>query len=75
MRLEADPLAESRNIKNLRPNPFADREPRLQSRYRVLFSVDETAGVVVVHAVGEKVGNALVVRGRRFTAHESDPAQ
>lgn len=70
-RLSADPLEESRNMKTLRPNPVAQRELRLFSKYRVLFRVDEAAQEVTVVLVGEKRGDALLVQGREFTAHES----
>jgi hypothetical protein len=39
-RLRADPLAESRHLKTLPPNPVAQRELRLFGKYRILFNVD-----------------------------------
>jgi len=75
-RLSADPLAESRNLKTLRPNPVAQRELRLFGKYRVLFNVDEKLQEIVVMLVGEKRGNSLFVRGEEYTEHhESDPAK
>ena len=72
--LEQDPLAETKNMKTLRPNPVAQRELRLLGKYRVLFSVDEKDRLVTVILVGEKRGNRLLVLGEEFTAyHESDP--
>lgn len=73
--LESDPLAETRNSKTLRPNPVAGRELRLLGEFRVLFDVDEEEHRVTVVLVGEKRGDALVVRGRRYEAHEGDPSE
>jgi mRNA-degrading endonuclease RelE of RelBE toxin-antitoxin system len=74
--LSADPLAESRNMKTLRPNPIAQRELRMRGSYRVLFNVDEDAREVTIILVGEKQGECLLVRGEEFTAHhESHPAE
>ena len=75
-RLVADPLAETRHMKTLRPNSVAQRELRFFGKYRVLFSVDRPQRLVTIVLVGEKRGEALIVQGRRFTAHhESDPAE
>jgi mRNA-degrading endonuclease RelE of RelBE toxin-antitoxin system len=72
--LEQDPLAETKNLKTLRPNPVADRELRLFGIYRVLFSVDEDAKLVTIILVGEKRGNRLLVMGEEFSEHhESNP--
>jgi mRNA-degrading endonuclease RelE of RelBE toxin-antitoxin system len=74
--LAENPLAESRNMKSLRPNRVAQRELRLFGKYRVLFNVDEGAREVVIVLVGEKRGEKLIVRGEEYTAHhESDPSQ
>ena len=70
--LEDDPLAQTRNMKTLRPNPIAERELRLQGKYRVLFNVDSEEKVVRIVLVGEKRGNTLVVQGEEFHEHESD---
>jgi mRNA-degrading endonuclease RelE of RelBE toxin-antitoxin system len=69
-RLSSDPLATTRHLKSIRPNPVAHRELRLFGRYRVLFSVDEAETTVTIVLVGEKRGNSLYVQGKRFTAHE-----
>jgi mRNA-degrading endonuclease RelE of RelBE toxin-antitoxin system len=75
-RLEADPLAQTRNMKTLRPNLIAQRELRLFGKYRALFNIDRSQRRVTIVLVGEKRGDALIVQGRRFTAHhESDPAE
>jgi mRNA-degrading endonuclease RelE of RelBE toxin-antitoxin system len=70
-RLTFDPLATTRHLKSLRPNPVAHRELRLFGRYRVLFTVDEAETTVTIVLVGEKRGNSPYVQGERFTAHES----
>ncbi len=71
--LSAEPLAETRNLKTLRPNPVAQRELRLFGKYRVLFNVNGETRQVTIVLVGEKRGNALFVRGEEFKAHhESD---
>jgi hypothetical protein len=70
-RLAADPLAETKNLKILRPNPFAERGLRLFGKYRVLFGVHPDARKVVIVAVREKRGASPFVRGRRFSEHES----
>ncbi|HKI36686.1 MAG TPA: hypothetical protein VKA46_32825 [Gemmataceae bacterium] len=67
--LSAAPLAETRNLKTLRPNPVAQRELRLSGKYRVLFNVDAEAEAVTIILVGEKRGNSLVVQGEEFTGH------
>lgn len=75
-RLSADPLAETRSMKALRPDPVAQRELRLFGRYRVLFNVDTEVEEVTLILVGEKRGNSLFVRGQEFIAHhESHPPQ
>ena len=74
-RLSEDPLAQTRNLKTLRPNAIAPRELKLFGRYRVLFAVDVTEASVTILLVGEKKGESLYVQGKRFTAHESDPTE
>lgn len=68
-RLSADPLAETRHLKTLRPNLVAQRELRLFGKYRVLFNVDPAAEVVTIVLVGEKRGESLIVQGEEFTGH------
>jgi mRNA-degrading endonuclease RelE of RelBE toxin-antitoxin system len=67
--LEQDPLAQTRNMKSLRPNSIAQRELRLFGKYRVLFSVEADDERVTIILVGEKRGNKLIVLGREFSAH------
>lgn len=73
--LQADPLVETRNLKTLRPNPVAQKELRLFGKYRVLFNLDGPTQVATIVLVGEKRGNRLIVQGKEFTAHESDPSE
>jgi mRNA-degrading endonuclease RelE of RelBE toxin-antitoxin system len=74
--LAENPLAETRNMKALRPNPVAERELRLFGKYRVLFNVDSSRAAVVLIAVGEKRGEKLIVRGKEYEAHhEGDPPE
>ena len=74
--LTVDPLAETQQMKTLRPNRIAQRELRLFNKYRVLFNVDQALTSVTLILVGEKRGEALIVQGERFTAHyESDSPQ
>jgi mRNA-degrading endonuclease RelE of RelBE toxin-antitoxin system len=74
--LSTGPLAETRNMKTLRPNALAQRELRLFDKYRVLFNVNDDAKEVTIVLVGEKRGNSLFVQGEEFTAHhESDSAE
>jgi len=74
-RLRADPLAETRHLKTLRPNSVAERELRLFGKYRVLFNVRRQQHQVTIILVGEKRGETLIVQGRRFTEHESHSAK
>jgi mRNA-degrading endonuclease RelE of RelBE toxin-antitoxin system len=75
-RLEEDPLAETRQMKTMRPNLIAGRELRLFGKYRVLFQVDEPAHVVTIVLVGEKRGESLLMQGKEFTEHhEADPSE
>jgi mRNA-degrading endonuclease RelE of RelBE toxin-antitoxin system len=70
--LRVDPLAETRNMKTLRPNAVAQRELRLYGKYRVLFNVDQDAEKVTIVLIGEKRGNKLFVQGKEFTEHHED---
>jgi mRNA-degrading endonuclease RelE of RelBE toxin-antitoxin system len=75
-RLTADPLAETGQMRTLRPNSVAQRELRLFGKYRVLFNVDAAGHAVNMVLVGEKRGNALIAQGKEFVAHhESESTQ
>jgi mRNA-degrading endonuclease RelE of RelBE toxin-antitoxin system len=74
--LKRGPLAETKNLKTLRPNPVADMELRLFGKYRALFSVDKDAQLVTIILFGEKRGNRLLVMGQEFSEHhESNPSE
>jgi len=75
-RLTHDPLAETRQMKTLRPNRVAQRELRLFGKYRVLFNTDDERHEVTIVLVGEKHGESLIVQGKEFTEHhESNPPE
>jgi mRNA-degrading endonuclease RelE of RelBE toxin-antitoxin system len=67
--LSENPLAESKHLKSLRPNPVAQKELRVWGKYRVLFSVNEQENRLTIILVGEKRGNKLLVMGEEFSAH------
>jgi mRNA-degrading endonuclease RelE of RelBE toxin-antitoxin system len=73
-RLQDQPRVPSKAIKLLRPNPLAGYELRLGD-LRVLYNVDEKNLEVVIAIVGRKAGNSLIVEGREFHGHQSDPAE
>jgi mRNA-degrading endonuclease RelE of RelBE toxin-antitoxin system len=62
-RLEQDPLASTRNMKDLRPNPVAQRELRLFGQYRLFFNVDPADHAVTLVRAGRKRGSRLFMRG------------
>lgn len=62
-RLEQDPLASTRNMKDLRPNPVAQRELRLFGQYRLFFNVDPAENAVTLVRAGRKRGSRLFMRG------------
>ena len=71
-RLQHQPIAVTKAVKRLRLNPFAEFELRLGD-FRVLYNVDAAKQEVVILAVGQKVGNKLVIGGEEFHGHESNP--
>jgi mRNA-degrading endonuclease RelE of RelBE toxin-antitoxin system len=71
LHLRHQPTQGTRRVKPLRPNPVASWELRLGD-YRVWYDVEEEDRIVNVLVVGEKKGNQFYLRGREFTAHESD---
>jgi len=48
------------------PNPVAEWELRV-GRYRVFYNLEEPERIVIVEAIGFKIGSQLFVRGRRST--------
>lgn len=73
-RLQDQPAAQTRAIKRLRPNPFAEFELRV-GNLRVLYNVDAERAEVVLLVVGRKVGNTLVVAGEEFHEHQDNPPE
>ncbi|MBI5527742.1 MAG: type II toxin-antitoxin system RelE/ParE family toxin [Deltaproteobacteria bacterium] len=61
-RLSSEPGVETKNRKPMRPNPLAPWELRV-GNLRVYYDIDETAGLVVVLAVGTKEGNMVRIGG------------
>lgn len=62
-RLEQDPLASTRNMKDLRPNALAQRELRLFGKYRLFYNVDPAENAVTLVRAGRKRGSQLFMRG------------
>src|SRR5947209_5379402 len=71
-RLVDQPTTETKAVKKLRPNPFAEFELRI-GNLRVLYNVKETE--VMVLLVGLKEGNKLIVGGEEFHEHKDNPAE
>lgn len=63
--LKTEPTVPTRNRKQLRPNPIAEWEMRVDE-YRVFYDIDLVNQRVVIKAVGSKVHNQLFIRGREF---------
>lgn len=65
-----EPSMETKNREPLRqPSPFdAEWEIRFgpKNRFRVLYDIDEEQGTVQILAIGEKVGNRLIVAGEEI---------
>ena len=64
--LKHEPTVETRNRKKLRPNEVAEWEIRI-GRFRVLYNVDDGAGIVSIEAIGFKIGSQLFIRGEKRT--------
>ncbi|MBI1917031.1 MAG: type II toxin-antitoxin system RelE/ParE family toxin [Planctomycetes bacterium] len=65
--LRHQPTSETRNRKFMRPNPLAPWELRIRN-LRVFYDVlEEPEQVVVVHAIGIKVGNRVVIAGEEWS--------
>jgi mRNA-degrading endonuclease RelE of RelBE toxin-antitoxin system len=73
-RLTEQPAMPTRSIRQLRPNPLAEFELRVQ-RFRVLYNVGGKNEDVVLLLIGVNVGNKLIVEGEEFHGHRSDPPQ
>ena len=64
--LAHEPAVETRNRKRLRPNKVAEWELRID-RFRVFYDVDSENRLIKVRTVAYKEGNALYVRGIKFS--------
>ena len=66
MQMRYEPLQETRNRKQLRPNPFAPWELRVGS-LRVFYEVDALEpDLVNILAIGIKKGNRLLIAGEEI---------
>jgi mRNA-degrading endonuclease RelE of RelBE toxin-antitoxin system len=66
VQLQYEPLRETRNRKQLRPNPLAPWELRVGS-LRVFYEVDaREPDLVNVLAIGIKKGNRLIIAGKEI---------
>ena len=63
--LSHEPHLETRNRKELDPNPLGAWELRI-GRYRVFYDVDVVSRSVLVKAVGWKEHNTLYIRGKAY---------
>jgi mRNA-degrading endonuclease RelE of RelBE toxin-antitoxin system len=63
--LAHQPTVPTRNRKQLRPNPMATWELRVQE-FRVLYNVDEEIVTVLVVAIAVKEGNRFVIEGEEY---------
>ncbi len=62
-RFEQDPLASTRNMKELRPNTLAQRELRILGKYRLFYNVDPGENAVTLVRAGKKRGSRLFMHG------------
>lgn len=62
--LRYEPTSETRNRKQLRANPIATWELRIDN-FRVFYDVDELVKIVDIQRIGEKRGNQVFLRGRK----------
>ncbi len=73
-RLQDQPTIPTKAIRRLRPNPLAEFELRVGD-LRVLYNVELEKSEVVLLIVGRKVGATLIVGGKEFHAHRSNPPE
>jgi mRNA-degrading endonuclease RelE of RelBE toxin-antitoxin system len=62
--LSHEPQVETRNRKQLRPNPVAPWELRI-GKARVFYDVEESAKVTIL-AIGKKEGDKLYIEGKEI---------
>ena|ERR1041384_629650 len=63
--LKTEPTVETRTRKRLRPNLVAEWELRVDE-HRVFYDIDAASRRVLIKAVGSKIHNQLLIRGREF---------
>lgn len=63
--LTFEPVLPTRNRKRLRPNRLAEWELRIDE-FRVFYDVVSTEVIVKVVAVGQKIGNRLLIHGKEY---------
>jgi mRNA-degrading endonuclease RelE of RelBE toxin-antitoxin system len=63
--LAEQPLVETRNREQLRPNDLSKWELRVR-QFRVFYDVDEEAATVTIAAVGWKEHDRYYIHGREF---------
>jgi mRNA-degrading endonuclease RelE of RelBE toxin-antitoxin system len=63
--LTYQPTVSTRNRKQLRANPLATWELRVQE-FRVLYNVDEDIVTVIVVAIAVKDGNKFLIEGEEY---------
>jgi mRNA interferase RelE/StbE len=64
--LSHQPTVSTRNRKQLRANPVATWELRVQE-FRVLYNVDEAIVTVFIVAIAVKDGSKLIIEGEEYT--------
>lgn len=64
--LTYQPDVETRNRKPLRAHPLGEWELRV-GKFRVFYDIDAGNKTVLVKAVGVKIGNKLLIRGKEFS--------
>jgi mRNA-degrading endonuclease RelE of RelBE toxin-antitoxin system len=63
--LTYQPNVETRNRKPLRSHPLGEWELRID-KFRAFYDIDTENETVLVKAVGVKIGNKLLIRGKEF---------
>jgi len=63
--LTYQPNVETRNRKPLRSHPLGEWELRVD-KFRVFYDIDAGNETVLVKAVGVKIGNRLIIRGKEY---------
>jgi mRNA-degrading endonuclease RelE of RelBE toxin-antitoxin system len=62
--LKYEPNVETRNRKQMRPNPVAEWELRI-GKLRILYNVEETVKIVSIEVIGIKIGSDFMIRGEK----------